>query len=117
MQNNREKGNIGEQLAVGYLKSKNYQILARNFRCTQGEIDIVASRNNVVVFIEVKYRRSLNCGYPAESVTAIKQRKIRKTAEYYIYKNNLADTDFRFDVIQIIDDGTNPITEHIENAF
>jgi putative endonuclease len=117
MLNNREKGNHGEQLAEGFLTGAGYRILARNFRSSSGEIDIVASTGDTVVFVEVKYRLSLSRGYPAESVTALKQRRIRKTAEYFIYKSRLPTNNFRFDVIQIIDDGTSPVIEHIENAF
>lgn len=115
--NNREKGSHGEQLAEKFLIAGSYRICTRNFRSAFGEIDIVACKNNTVVFIEVKYRRNLSRGYPAEAVTKVKQRKIRKTAEYYIYKNNLRNTDFRFDVIQIMGEGTEPLIEHIENAF
>jgi len=117
MSNNREKGSHGEQLAEKFLVAGGYRIRARNFRSTTGEIDIIASKNNTVVFVEVKYRRNLSRGYPAESVTALKQRKIRKVAEYYIYTNKIGSADLRFDVIQIIDDGISPIIEHIENAF
>ena len=117
--NNRKMGNHGEQLAERYLIDRGYRILTRNFRCGFGEIDMVVSKEKIIVFVEVKYRRNLNRGYPAESVTKLKQRKIRKTAEYYIYKNqnDLRNYDFRIDVIQIIDDGINPIIEQIENAF
>ncbi|MCL2699655.1 MAG: YraN family protein [Defluviitaleaceae bacterium] len=117
MANNREKGYAGERLAEKYLVSEGYQILARNFRYRQGEIDIVASKGGAVVFVEVKYRDSLRKGYPAEAVTAAKQRKIRGCAEYYIYIKNLANADLRFDVIQIIGGGGEPVIDHIENAF
>ena len=115
--NNREKGSRGEQMAEKLLLDEGYQIRSRNFRCAIGEIDIVAYKNKTVVFVEVKYRRNLSRGYPAESVTLLKQRKIRRTSEYYIYINAVKNVDFRFDVIQIIDDEINPIIDHIENAF
>jgi len=117
MMNNREKGSRGEQLAENHLIAGGYRICTRNFRCASGEIDIIAYKDRTIVFIEVKYRKNLSRGYPAESVTKLKQRKIRRTAEYYIYKNNIRNTDFRFDVIQIVDDGIEPFIEQIENAF
>ena len=115
--NNRTKGGYGEQLAEKFLVEAGYRIRERNFRCASGEIDIIAYKDRTTVFVEVKYRKNLSRGYPAESVTKYKQRKIRRTAEYYAYRNNLVNTDLRIDVIQIIDDGINPIIDHIENAF
>ena len=117
MLNKREVGGYGEQLAEKHLVANGYQISTRNFRIASGEIDLIAYKDKTVVFVEVKYRKNLSRGYPAESVTKAKQRKIRRLAEYYIYKNNLRNVDFRIDVIQIIDDGVNPIIDHIENAF
>ena len=117
MSDNLKKGGFGEQLAQKHLIDQGYYICERNFRCTSGEIDIIAYKNKTYVFVEVKYRRDLSKGYPAESVTKLKQRKIRRTAEYYIYKNNLRKVDFRIDVIQIVDDGASPFIEQIENAF
>jgi len=117
MSNNLIKGGYGEQLAEKYLIARGYRICERNFRCMSGEIDIVAYKDKTYIFVEVKYRKDLSKGYPAESVTKLKQRKIRRTAEYYIYKNNLRKVDFRIDVIQIVDDGASPFIEQIENAF
>ena len=117
MSNNRETGGYGEKLAEKYLINKGYMIRTRNFRCIIGEIDLVVYKDRVIVFVEVKYRRDLSMGYPAESVTPYKQRKIRRAAEYYISKHNIRNTDLRIDVIQIIDDGADPMIEHIENAF
>lgn len=107
-------GNEKEQIAVSYLISNDYQIIFRNYRTNTGEIDIIAIKNNTIVFIEVKYRKNANYGYPQEAVTYNKQQTIRNTALYFMYKNNISpDTGFRFDVINILG---NEIT-HIENAF
>ncbi len=94
-------GKEGEQIATDYLKQNNYKILLRNFRCNQGEIDIIAKNKNEIVFIEVKTRQNNNFGNPAEAVTKIKRKHILDTAKYYIYKNNLGNMSIRFDVIEI----------------
>ncbi|MGN0383332.1 MAG: YraN family protein [Eubacterium sp.] len=103
-----------EQLAVDYLLNKGYNIIACNFRCRIGEIDIIACDNNYIVFIEVKYRKDGHMGEPGEAVDAHKQNKIFKVAQFYLIKNRLGmDTPCRFDVILI---KGNKI-EHIKNAF
>lgn len=115
MSNTREKGKIYEVKAKEFLEKKNYKILETNFYCKLGEIDIIAYDNNVIVFIEVKARKNVKYGYPREFVTASKQRKIIKTAKYYMMKKNCFEFQCRFDVIEII---TNiGQINHIENAF
>jgi putative endonuclease len=116
MPNKREVGGYGEQLAADYLTAKGYRIIERNFNCRTGEIDIIAWHGDCLVFVEVKYRKNLNYGHPAEAVSKPKQRSIKQTALYYIMLNKIADTDMRFDVIAILDTGQ-PEIEHIENAF
>ena len=98
----QQLGRIGENIASEYLKKKGYLILERNFACRQGEIDIIAKDEKEFVFVEVKTRRNLKFGYPAEAVTNIKQKHIQKTAQYYLYKNKLDSRYVRFDVIEII---------------
>ena len=122
---NKIIGKAGEDIAANYLAKNGYDVLNRNFSSRIGEIDIVACKDNTICFIEVKSRRSLKCGFPAESVTHSKQQHIRRTAEYFIMKegykipyfNNMA---FRFDVCNIIFD-TEGVSmesmEYIENAF
>ena len=111
--NNVEKGQKGEKLASLYLRLHLYKILDRNYRAKTGEIDIVAKKGTYIVFVEVKYRTSVNKGYPREAVTPFKQNQIRRTAMVYLMDKNLTDYDVRFDVIEII--GNN--IEHIKNAF
>lgn len=115
---NREKGNIGEDIAVKYLKENNYKIKKRNFRYSRiSEIDIVAEKNDCLVFVEVKSRQSSKYGDPILSITPNKQRAIRKAASAYLYVNNINDQECRFDVI-IIDVKPNPpMIDHLENAF
>ena len=79
-------GKIGEDLATKYLSSR---ILERNYRGKQGEIDIIATEKNKIIFVEVKARTNLKYGRPAEAVTKTKQIHIEQTAQYYVCKNKL----------------------------
>ena len=113
------RGGYGEEIARKYLDGKGYEILAARYKAGGGEIDIIAKRGGCYAFVEVKYRKTLAFGFPRESVTADKQRRIRGAALAYIEENGLdsdPDCDFRFDVIEIIGQGTVTV-EHIENAF
>ena len=82
--NNTRTGVLGEELAEIMLLEKGYTILARNFRCRYGEIDIIAAKNSVLAFVEVKTRLFGSCGRGSESVTAAKRQKIRRCALCYI---------------------------------
>ena len=82
--NNTRTGVLGEELAEIMLLEKGYTILARNFRCRYGEIDIIAAKNGVLAFVEVKTRLFGSCGRGSESVTAAKPQKIRRCALCYI---------------------------------
>jgi putative endonuclease len=117
MKNKRESGSRGEELAVEYLQKKGYRIIERNFYFEHGEIDIIAKDNGSLVFIEVKTRWSKRFGDPEESVTMWKRNLLRKTAEGYLFKHNIEDTDCRFDVIAIQYENTIPVIRHIEEAF
>lgn len=101
--NKRAVGAAYEDKAVEYLKSHGYFILCRNFRCRQGEIDIIAREGESLVFIEVKYRRNAKRGIPEEAVTFAKQRTICRTADYYrLQKGYGEETLCRFDVVAIL---------------
>ena len=104
----RSLGRYGEDLACKYLQAKGYKSLKRNFRCRRfGEIDIVASKAEVLSFIEVKTRASLRYGMPAEAVTLAKQRKIYRVAQYYLQCEGLTSRIpmLSFDVVEIIVEG------------
>ena len=110
---NRIVGIEGEAQAEGYLKKKNYKILAKNFSCLLGEIDIIAKQKKTIVFVEVKKRETLRFGMPCEAVDEYKQQKIRTVALYYLKQTKQLESQCRFDVIEIIGNMIN----HIENAF
>lgn len=113
--NNRRTGTKYETAAAEYLRGKGYGILARNFRCRYGEIDIIAEKDGILVFLEVKYRGSACCGTPLEAVDARKQRRVCKAAMYYYAGHGYRDgRPCRFDVIGIDGEGT---VRHVENAF
>ncbi len=100
---NKQIGFLGEERAEDYLKKNNYNIIKRNFRTLLGEIDIIAEdkKTDEIVFIEVKTRTNCDYGLPAEAVNNIKKLHILKTANYYLYKNDLNNKNIRFDVIEI----------------
>lgn len=93
-------GREGEDLAVRLLSGDGYRILARNYRTRFGEIDVVAKKSRILVFVEVKYHSNLGFGEPYERVTSKKINKIKKTAEAYLFEEKL-NCDWRVDVISI----------------
>ncbi|GHV16739.1 UPF0102 protein [Clostridia bacterium] len=118
---NKDLGNLGEKYAVEFLAEKGYRILKMNYTCKVGEVDIIARDGEYIVFVEVKTRETCQFGRPAEAVTMPKQRKIIKTASWYMMKH--PDTCARFDIIEILGElvcgdmlNVDEIN-HIENAF
>jgi len=116
---NKDIGALGEDIAETHLKNVGYVIKEKNFRCKCGEIDLIAVNNNYICFIEVKTRYGTKFGLPAESVNYAKQKKIYKTAQVYISYKNIADSNFRFDVIEVLlnNDNNDFLVNHIEDAF
>ena len=113
-------GQSGEELAVRYLMLNGYVILHRNFRCRIGEIDIIASKDDVLTFVEVKTRNSILAGFPAEAVTFAKQQKIRRVAQYYLLVEGLLNNMpiLSFDVIEIIKHENKLLRfKHYEHCF
>jgi putative endonuclease len=95
-----QKGIAGERRACNYLVNEGYTILVQNFRAGKGEIDIIASKDNCICFIEVKYRKNNRFGYPEIFVTDKKLRKIQETADVYVHLFGWHGR-IRFDVIAI----------------
>lgn len=117
-QNKRDTGNYGEELACRFLKNLGYKIIEQNFHFGHGEIDIIAKDEETLVFVEVKYRQNSEYGEPELSITSTKQKKIRKTAEAYLYKKNIEDQACRIDFIAILHlKDSKPQINHIINAF
>ena len=100
--NKRAVGTAYEKLAGAYLMQQGYEIVAYNFRCRMGEIDIVAKDGAYLVFVEVKYRSNEKNGSPLEAVDIRKQRIISKVASYYCLTHGYGETTpCRFDVVAI----------------
>ena len=117
MDNRKNTGNIGEDIVTKYLEEKGYKIIERNFRCKLGEIDIIAQDKEEIVFIEVKTRKILSYGNPADSVNEPKQKHIYKASEYYLLINNKLDDFTRIDVIEVYLNSSSYKINHIKKAF
>lgn len=120
MLNQKQKlGRRGEDEAVSYLKKKGYIIIQRNYRCSLGEIDIIAKEGKTLVFIEVRSRSSDRFGMPQESVNRSKMLKIYKVAQYYLKAVQKEEEPVRFDVLALLFDIENQLMrlEHIKGAF
>lgn len=102
MSYNRSVGAQGERDAADYLTGNGARILGMNFRCPQGEIDIIAQMDGALVFCEVKSRSSTRYGRPAAAVTATKQRRIIRAAEVWLARHPQLDCPIRFDVLEIL---------------
>jgi putative endonuclease len=112
--NKKVLGKKGEEEALQYLQVKGYEILELNYRWGRGEIDIICKKKNLIIFVEVKTRKSRLFGDPVEAVDKRKQRQIIKIAERYLVQEKLYNkSDCRFDVITLSRDKLN----HIKDAF
>lgn len=110
-------GSAGEELAASALEGEGYEILARGYRTAAGELDIVARDGGCLVFVEVKTRRDLTCGHPAEAVTWRKRRKLVAMAEDYLARHRTDAHECRFDVVAIVLDDEDASIEIIRHAF
>ena len=103
MDNRRKIGTAYEERAAEHLRDLGYRILERNFRCRLGEIDLIAEEAGVLVFVEVKYRKSSQFGNPAEAVTPAKQKTICRVADFYRMSRGISESrSCRFDVAAIM---------------
>ncbi len=117
--NLRRRGALGEELAARFLEQHGVRVLERNFRSGRsGEIDLVCEDEGTLVFLEVKLRRKPGSGAPEEAVTAAKQRRICRTADYYRCRYQVAgDAPIRFDVMAIRMEEGGARMHWIRNAF
>jgi len=97
----RETGILGENLAQGHLERLGYHILERNYRCPEGEIDIIAKDKDYLVFVEVRARRSLKFGHPEESITPAKAKRLKACALYYLQAHSGLSRPWRIDVVVV----------------
>lgn len=113
----KQLGNWGESVAAHHLEAHGYAIVARNWRCQLGEIDLVAQKNGWISFVEVKTRRGRQMGLPEEGLTARKQQKLLALAQQYIADFDL-DVDWQIDLIAVELDRQGKLlrVEHLQNV-
>ena len=99
--NKRKFGIIGEKMAQKYLKDNKYEIIENNYYTRNGEIDIIASKNNYIIFVEVKTRTNEKYGRASEAVNKIKKFHMKKSAAIFLKENNFSRFTIRFDVIEV----------------
>ena len=110
-------GQNGEDVAAAFYEARGFDVLDRNYRVGEGEIDVIARREGLVVFCEVKTRRSDSWGLPAEAVDWRKQQRLRRLAARWMRENKPGSAEIRFDVISlVVRDGGTEIT-HLPSAF
>ena len=113
-QHNHELGAKGEELVAHYLADAGYVVLERNWRCTIGELDIIAEHAGQIVGVEVKTRSSLGFGHPAEAVNPVKLRRISRLARRWCVEQRRNPNTVRVDVAAILlEPGQEPHIEHL----
>ncbi|MEP2281351.1 YraN family protein [Maribacter sp.] len=116
MGKHNEFGKEGEQIAVDYLKKKGYAIKYKNYRYLKAEVDIIASKDDVLIIVEVRSRSTDFFENIAETVTPKKIKLLVMAADHYVTDNNL-DVEVRFDIITILKNKSKFELEHLESAF
>lgn len=114
--NNIDKGIYGETEASKYLASKGYKIVDRNYKTKIGEIDLIAVKSGIMVFVEVKARSSTDYGFPYEAVNKRKLDKIVKSSLIYMKEKNVKNYQIRYDIIEVFL-FDKPKINHIEDVF
>jgi putative endonuclease len=119
MSKQNSTGQLGEDIAVSYLQQRGYTIQERNWRCTKGEIDIIATAQESLIFVEVRTRHAPNTEMAFASITPMKRQRMVRAV--YEYLNTLSDPDqveWRIDVVGVaLQRGKRPHIQHVENAF
>ncbi|TFV67717.1 YraN family protein [Blastococcus sp. CT_GayMR20] len=111
-------GSLGERIAVAFLTDAGLRVLDRNWRCREGELDIVAREGDALVFCEVKARRGVGYGLPVQAVTIAKQRRLRVLAQRWLAAHDEHAPDLRFDVVGVLVRACGPaVVTHLRAAF
>ena len=110
-------GRVGEDAAARSLERQGFTILERNWRTTEGELELVARRGDELVFCEVKARRTDWWGDPSEAVVPVKQARLRRLAARWMRQNRPGAVAVRFDVVSVIVRDGKTLVRHIPNAF
>lgn len=112
-------GGSGERLAAGWLEARGFRVLARNWRCPNGELDLIAEEAGELVFVEVKTRRGIAHGAPEEAITASKRAHLVAAAESYLMEHQREEQPWRIDVVAVQLDGAGRLTDvrHYRSAI
>ncbi len=106
---NKALGKKGEDLVANYLQELSYKIIERNWRIKLGEIDIIATKNSTIYFIEVKTRSNINYGYPSEAINYKKLQRMQRLSEMYMQNVKLSQYDSQILVAEVINQNINLI--------
>ncbi|WP_308464972.1 YraN family protein [Rathayibacter soli] len=109
-------GRRGEELAAEYLQAHGYRLIDRNWRCNQGELDLIVERDGETVFVEVKTRSSLAYGHPFEAITAVKVARLRRLAAAWCAESEQFVGRARVDAVAVIASGDDVTIEHLEGV-
>lgn len=110
-------GKRAEDQAAGYLEKRGMKLLSRNYRCRNGELDLVMQDRDVLVFVEVRYRANARFGSAAESVDLHKQRRLAAAANHYLQCHSATNRPCRFDVVAITESKGENVVEWLRNAI
>ncbi len=113
----RAWGGLNEQLVAQHLIRAGYVLLDANASCRRGEVDLIAEREGVLCFVEVRSRRTAIWGDPSQTVTGAKQRKIVRAAMQWLATHRSFDRMIRFDVASVVGSGPDAHVEYLPNAF
>ncbi|MBO5364261.1 MAG: YraN family protein [Clostridia bacterium] len=97
----KDLGDFGEKVAESFYRDHGYRILCKNYSVSSGELDLIVESDNCLVFVEVKTRRNLNYGYPAEAITQKKLLHMKRAAEEYLLRNPY-EKEIRFDAVEVL---------------
>ena len=118
MRTSPELGGHGERIAATYLSDAGLRVVDRNWRCREGELDIVDREGDALVFCEVKTRRGVGFGHPVEAVTESKQRRLRTLAQRWLAAHDEHAPELRFDVVGVLVRPSRPaLVTHLRGAF
>ncbi|VAW80576.1 UPF0102 protein YraN [hydrothermal vent metagenome] len=115
--NRKQIGDRAESLASDFLQQRGLTLVARNFYCRRGEIDLIMRDCDALVFVEVRYRRQTNYGRAAETVARSKQVRIIHCAQYYMHCHHAWNDAARFDVVSIEGEPDDPAIDWLKDAF
>ncbi|QEY23736.1 YraN family protein [Neisseria animalis] len=101
MRLNHKQGEAGENAALSFLESQGCKLLARNWHCTYGEIDLIVKTGGMILFVEVKYRKNSGFGGAAYSISPSKLLKLQRSVEYYLQQHGLSNAPCRLDAVLI----------------